>query len=309
MKNEPLVSIIIPTYKRSNMLSRAIDSVLNQTYKNVEIIVVDDNNENTQYRRDTEIVMKKYKENHKVKYIKHSKNMNGAVARNTGIKNSRGEYIGFLDDDDIYYKEKIQKQVEYLEKNIEYDAVYCARKVKNFEHRPRKHGDLTFEILSGQYLVITFMFLMKKGAAVKCGGWEESFSRNQEAAFLLKFFDKGYKIGYIDEVLCETDLSDRSNASNPQKNEDDMLYLLNFFDYVIQKHKKDKFFFKTRIYAYRSMGIVLSYLANKQYKNFINRIIVYLFRYNIFFSYYMVKYTICKILKISQNGYYIATNK
>ena len=172
-----------------------------------------------------------------------------------------------------------------------------------------KRGDLTFEILSGQYLVITFMFLMRKEAAVKCGGWEESFSRNQEAAFLLKFFDKGYKIGYIDEVLCETDLSDRSNASNPQKNEKDMLYLLQFFEYAIQKHKKDKLFFKTRIYAYRSMGIVLSYLANKEYKHFIKNIIVYLIKYNVFFIYYIVKHIVCKILKISQNGYYIVDSK
>ena len=144
MKNEPLVSIIIPTYKRSNMLSRTIESVLNQTYQNIEIIVVDDNDKNTTYRKDTEIVMRKYKDNYKVKYIKHDKNMNGAVARNTGIRVSKGEYIGFLDDDDIFYKEKIQKQVEYLEKNIEYDAVYCARKVKKFEHRPRKTRRFNF---------------------------------------------------------------------------------------------------------------------------------------------------------------------
>ena len=105
---EEKVSVIIPTYNRAESLKRAIDSVLNQTYKNVEIIVVDDNNPNTTYREENEKSIKKYYgENEKVKYIKHPENKNGAAARNTGIRNATGKYITFLDDDDYFMNNRI----------------------------------------------------------------------------------------------------------------------------------------------------------------------------------------------------------
>ena len=119
------VSTIITTYRRADMLKRAIDSVLNQTYSNIEVIVVDDNDEKSEDRKNTEEIMTSYANNPKVKYIKHKVNMNGAAARNTGIKNSTGEIVCFLDDDDWYLETKIEKQLEFLCKNKDYKAVYC----------------------------------------------------------------------------------------------------------------------------------------------------------------------------------------
>ncbi len=117
-----LVSVVIPTYKRSSMLIRTIESVLNQSYDNIEIIVVDDNNDDN-YRKDTENKLIKYISNPKIKYIKHERNLGGCEARNTGLKEAKGEYICFLDDDDIIYKDKIEKQVEFLENNRNFDKV------------------------------------------------------------------------------------------------------------------------------------------------------------------------------------------
>ena len=114
----PLVSVIIPTYKRSDMLPRAINSVLKQTYENVQVVVVDDNDSNSEYRRCTEKQMSFYANDKRVKYIRHCKNSNGAVARNTGIKNADGEIITFLDDDDVYQTDKIKKQVSRKAKKI-----------------------------------------------------------------------------------------------------------------------------------------------------------------------------------------------
>ena len=108
---KPMVSVIIPTYKRYNMLPRAIASVLSQTYSNIQIVVVDDNNPDTEYRKKTEALMEQYALDERVKYVKHSKNANGSVARNTGIKSSDGEIVAFLDDDDFFYPEKIEKQI------------------------------------------------------------------------------------------------------------------------------------------------------------------------------------------------------
>ena len=89
MKNK--VSIIIPVYNASNSIEKCIDSVESQTYKNIEIIVVDDNEPDSIYRKDNENMLKEFIEENKVIYIKHPKNMNGAAARNTGIKKAKGK--------------------------------------------------------------------------------------------------------------------------------------------------------------------------------------------------------------------------
>ena len=98
---EGLVSVIMPTYKRSEKLLRAIDSVLNQTYKNLELLLVNDNEPFDEY---TELLEKneveKYSNDERFHLILQDKHINGAVARNVGIRQARGQYIAFLDDDD-----------------------------------------------------------------------------------------------------------------------------------------------------------------------------------------------------------------
>src|SRR6056297_3803158 len=99
------VSIIIPTYNRKKLLKNAIQSVLKQTYKNLEIVIVDDgSSDGTQNLIDNI-------NNNKIKYIRNEKSVGGSQARNIGINNSTGKYITFLDDDDEYLPEKIEKQV------------------------------------------------------------------------------------------------------------------------------------------------------------------------------------------------------
>lgn len=97
-----LVSVIIPTYKRPQMLGRAIDSVLSQNYENLEVVVVDDNTDDDEFRLETIRFMAKYASDSRVKYIKHRINQNGSSARNSGILHAKGEYIAFLDDDDFF---------------------------------------------------------------------------------------------------------------------------------------------------------------------------------------------------------------
>src|SRR5690554_8001037 len=109
MNNLKLVSIIIPTYKQLDKLKRSIDSVLMQSYENIEIIVVDDNGYDSEYSSLVNTLMEEYINNKKVKYIKHKVNKNGSAARNTGIRHSNGDYIMFLDDDDMFVNDKIRK--------------------------------------------------------------------------------------------------------------------------------------------------------------------------------------------------------
>ena len=125
------VSVIIPTYKRANYIKRAIDSVLNQTYRDIELIIVDDNNPGDEDRNKLEKIIKEYKDERLI-YIQHEKNLNGAAARNTGITKATGEYITFLDDDDFYLEDRIENLVNCMEQKKDFDCLYTGVvKVKN----------------------------------------------------------------------------------------------------------------------------------------------------------------------------------
>ncbi len=105
----PKVSVIIPTYNRSRFLRSAIRSVLNQTYRDFEIVVVDD--ASTDNTRDVVVDFS----DERIRYIRHEVNKGCPAARNTGVMNLNGEYIAFLDDDDEWMPEKLQTQVDLLD--------------------------------------------------------------------------------------------------------------------------------------------------------------------------------------------------
>lgn len=124
MKN--LVSVIIPTYKRANLIFEAISSVLAQTYQNFEIIVINDG-----YQDETEQIIAKINDP-RVKYI-YQENSGPASARNTGIKNANGCYIAFLDSDDLWHEDKLEKQLKILDKNPRVGIVSCHSSYRDFE--------------------------------------------------------------------------------------------------------------------------------------------------------------------------------
>lgn len=113
MTKKGLVSVIITTYGRAgNLIFEAINSVRNQTYNNIEIIVVDDNGKGTDTQKSNELLFEKEED---IKYIANEKNSGAQVSRNVGIIEAEGEYIACLDDDDIWMPEKIEKQVRLME--------------------------------------------------------------------------------------------------------------------------------------------------------------------------------------------------
>lgn len=206
--SDPLVSIIIPTYKRSDMLDRAINSCFTQTYKNIEVIVVDDNNPETEYRSLTEKFMKKYSKEKNVRYIKRKTNGGGSAARNTGIKESKGEYITFLDDDDEYKKDKIIKQLDYIISN-DYDMIFSdimmfyddigrsEKQAYKKDFTLDKKGLLTkhlVDVISG-----TPTFMYKKKVLEEIDGFD-IIPANQEYVLMLKTIVGGYRIGYLEHA-------------------------------------------------------------------------------------------------------------
>lgn len=113
----PLVSVIIATYRRENSLNKALNSLVKQTYNNFEIIIVDDNANNEWNNKVSNIVnnLKLLYPKNQILYIKNGRNCGSANTRNIGINVAKGKYVTFLDDDDEYLPEKIEKQVSMME--------------------------------------------------------------------------------------------------------------------------------------------------------------------------------------------------
>ncbi len=107
-----LVSVIIPFFKKKNYINETINSILDQTYTNIEIIIVYDDME----KNDLHYLKKNFLKNEKIKIIINDKNLGAGLSRNVGIANSNGKYLAFIDADDLWEKEKISKQLQFMKK-------------------------------------------------------------------------------------------------------------------------------------------------------------------------------------------------
>lgn len=107
-----LVSVIMPSYNTAKYISETIESVLTQTYTNWELIIVDDCSTD-----NTDEVVKPFLSDDRIKYIKNEKNSGAAVSRNRALREAKGKWIAFLDSDDLWVTEKLEKQIEFMEKN------------------------------------------------------------------------------------------------------------------------------------------------------------------------------------------------
>lgn len=153
MNNPPLISIIIPCYNRENFIGKTIDSVISQTYKNWECLIVDDGSTDKSGEK-----IKEYSAKHpNIKYL-HQENQERCIARNNGIKNANGIYIAFLDSDDIWLDNHLEEFVKYLgdfqnEKCLFFSKVfYC----QNDKIELKKDSDLNKEDLFEFLLTETF---------------------------------------------------------------------------------------------------------------------------------------------------------
>ena len=116
----PLVSIILPYYKKINYIKKTINSILNQSFKDFEIILIYDD-ENLQ---DLYIIEENFKKNPKIKIIKNTKNLGAGISRNIGIKHASGKIIAFIDSDDLWLRDKLDKQTKFMQEN-NFDFTFC----------------------------------------------------------------------------------------------------------------------------------------------------------------------------------------
>jgi len=177
----PMVSVIIPTYNRAHFVGRAIRSVLNQTYQDFELIVVDD-----ACSDNTEEIVRGFNDD-RIRYIRHDENKGGAAARNTGIKAARGEYVAFQDDDDEWMPVKLEKQLEVLRTEEKVGMVYTDMwRIDQADHGHyfrAPHIDPRDEAVfkKALYLRLTGIgvqsSLIKRECLERVGGFDERFPR------------------------------------------------------------------------------------------------------------------------------------
>jgi glycosyltransferase involved in cell wall biosynthesis len=276
------VSIIIPTYKRSDYLIRAIESVISQNYQNIEIIVIDDNNPYSEFRKATEIKMQKYSNNEKVKYLKNDRNLGGALARNVGIREATGDYITFLDDDDVYLPYKIEKQLNFM-LSQDCDMSFTDLKLVNdnkvvvdYREYPNldnsnKESLLKYHIM--RHLTGTPTFMYKADKLKEIGGFEDA-KVGQEFYLMLKSIEKGLKISYLNE--CDV-IAYRHKDGGVSQGKNKIIGENVLYDFKKKYFKffttREKMFVRFRHYAV----MTIAYKRNKEYfKSFWSLIVMFL---------------------------------
>ncbi|NIT04308.1 glycosyltransferase [Candidatus Saccharibacteria bacterium] len=173
MRKQPLVSVIIPAYNAAQFLPETIESALKQTYKNIEVIVVDDGSTD-----NTEEVVKKYP----VRYIKIEHSGGPATPRNEGVHKAKGELVAFLDSDDVWLSKKLEKQVDFLRKR-DFDFVSCDAVIIDEDGKKLRKSYLggrkipEGEVFSSLYqdnFIITSATLARKTVLIDAGLFDSS---------------------------------------------------------------------------------------------------------------------------------------
>jgi len=205
MVKKPTVSVIIPTYNRAHLIGRAIKSVLNQTYQDFELIIIDDGSTD-----DTEDIIRQFQEKDKrIKYVKHDKNKGGSAARNTGIKAAKGEYIAFLDSDDEWLLEKLKRQMKVFkntssEIGVVYTGIISINEISedtNIQYNiPKKRGWIYEDLLAENCVGTTSTVLIKKKCFEKSGLFDESLPGCQDWEMWIRIA-KEYQFNFIKDPL------------------------------------------------------------------------------------------------------------
>ena len=198
----PRVSAIVTTHNRAELLPRAVDSVLSQTYRDLELIIVDDcSSDNT-----PEVVAGF--DDRRIRSIRHPDNRRPSAARNTGIASARGEYIAFLDDDDEWLPAKLEKQVALLDSQLSrvglvygwLDEVDDSTGRTRPSYRRILSGDASVELLALHIPSPTSTLLVRTRAVRDVDGWDESLRMHTDLDFICRIAQR-YHVAVLPEVV------------------------------------------------------------------------------------------------------------
>lgn len=238
-----MISVIIPTYNREKTIVNSVKSVLNQTYKDIEIIIVDDNSTDNTFE-----VIRELNDN-RIKYIKLEKNYGACGARNIGIERSIGELIAFQDSDDIWHEDKLEKQIKFLT-NTNSDVVACAFNFfsnNRVQIKPSRQIDnVEYDDIIRENFISTQTILGKRRCFIE-DNFDVNMPRFQDWELVIRLCKK-WNINFQAEPLVDVYLQDDSISKNN-------LNAIEALKLIIEKN--NKFFEKNKkmlSYYYRRMA-------------------------------------------------------
>lgn len=264
-KDYGLVSIVMPTYKQDELLHKAVESVIEQTYKNIELIVIDDNKEEG-YRLANEKYFNALNDQ-RIIYLQNEFNMGSTATRNKGIWAAKGKYITFLDDDDIYFAEKIEKQASLMNEHSAQVSVcnleLCNEEGKIVDKRERRYLNKRKESLLISHLkyhiTCTDTMMYDADFLKSIGGFDEE-NLGDEFYLMYKALEKKPVFAHLDYtgvravVHAQTGLSSGDNKIKTEE--------------ILIKFKREKFHLLKRkdiryINMRHNVVLAIAYRKNK----------------------------------------------
>lgn len=257
---EPLISVIIPTYNREYIIKNAIKSVLEQTYTNIELLIIDDASTD-----NTETIVKSFKDN-RIKYIKLIDNTKGKKTRNVGIKMSKGDYIAFLDSDDEWIPNKIEKQLKAItHEKLKNKEIMCftgllinnkGKYKKQINKYYQNEMNIIDYILVERNEVQTSSYMVSSSIAKKTL-FNESLKKHQDWDFCIRLRKNNVTFVNIPECLTIWNVDKRADRiSESYKNEEISLDWLN---------KNSDYFSKKAQYAFKVIMLSDNLIYKKRY--------------------------------------------
>jgi len=229
-------TVVIPTYQRAELVRQAVQTVLAQSCQDFEIVVVDDGSpEPIRFTTPDD----------RLRVVRHEQNRGPSAARNTGIRAARGELVAFLDSDDLWLPEKLERQAAFME-----DAAYGAC-VTGFEYDteegysveiPHKPQSWLRELAMGCRLSPGTTLAVRRGCYEKVGFYDEAMPRHEDYDWLLRFVQK-YDIGVISEPLARVRRAGQPTGETMEA-----------ADVMIIQRYGDLFLSLGRVYGSRAIG-------------------------------------------------------
>jgi len=243
-----LVTIIMPTYNRSRTIDRAMKSILNQTYKNFELIIIDDGSKDNTVEK-----IKKYDDN-RIKLIELETNMGANYARNQGLQKAKGKYITFQDSDDEALKNKISDSIKFLEDN-ECDIIFCnvsvfnKNKYKSLIKEQINDKQIFEKLLWGNYISLEAIFAKKY--VFDDIKFDDELTRFQDWDLLLRIAQK-YKIKHFNKSLELVYVQNDSITRNNKKGIDSLIRILDKYKNLFNKKQEAKIYCRIGMFCSRS---------------------------------------------------------
>jgi glycosyltransferase involved in cell wall biosynthesis len=202
-QGRPRISVIIPAYNRAHVIRRALESVFAQTFEDLELIVVDDASHD-----NLAGVMASFSDE-RIKFIRLASRSGASRARNAGIAESRGEWIAFLDSDDEWLPEKLERQLVAIDRlgatcDVVYSACYRERDGEAPEVRPKgtlAEGDVFDAFLLGKHTLTASVYMVRRTALVRAKGFDERFPSANDIDLWLRLASMSCRFAAVQEPL------------------------------------------------------------------------------------------------------------